>query len=238
RLEYEVVGYRHFGESWGIKKGIIMGRPDTDAVWNELDTVIDHIYRYKSGTGLKISTTFVDEGGHFTNEVRQKCRERLGKKVFPIKGKGGDVPYTSPPKKQKIVIGGRFIGTCWWYQLGVDSGKHIIMANLRVQEPGGKYCHFPLRDDYGPAYFKSLLSEANVYDQKTKKFVWKKIPGHERNEALDCRNYANAAERTLSPDYDALERRLRGNSHAAVSAPIKRSAAPRKKINKNQFNDW
>ena len=32
RLEYEVVGHRRFGETWGIKKGVILGRPDSDEV--------------------------------------------------------------------------------------------------------------------------------------------------------------------------------------------------------------
>lgn len=237
RLEYEVVGYRHFGETWGIKKGIIMGRPDSDEVWNELDTVIDHIYRFKNGKGLIIARTFVDEGGHFTQEVRQKCNERLGKRVFPIKGANRDnIPYTAPPKQQKIVIGGRAIGHCWWYEIGVNSGKHIIMNNLKVETPGKRYCHFPCRDDYGSAYFKSLLSETEVYDSKTKKYTWKKIPGHERNEALDCRNYANAAERTLSPDYDALERRLKGT--VSVTVPKQKPKPMKKKTNVNHFNDW
>ena len=240
RLEYEVVGYRHFGESWGIRKGIIMGRPDTDAVWEELDAILDHVYRFRNGVGLKISMTFVDEGGHFTNEVRQKCRERLGKRVFAIKGAGGDVPYTAPPKKQKIVIAGKAIGTCWWYQIGVNSGKHLIMANLRVQTPGSRYCHYPIRDDYGATYFKGLLSESEVYDKKTKKYVWKKIPGHERNEPLDCRNYANAAEKTLSPDYDALQQKLTGatipTSTASDTTKPQRKKAPKRK--KNHFDDW
>ena len=30
RLEYEVVGHGYYGETWGIKKGYIMGKPDTD----------------------------------------------------------------------------------------------------------------------------------------------------------------------------------------------------------------
>jgi len=113
------------------------------------------------------------------------------------------------------------------------------MANLRVQEPGSKYCHFPKRDDYGSAYFKSLLSEANVYDPKTKKYVWKKIPGHERNEALDCRNYANAAEKTLSPDYDALQQKLTGASAVPTSSSVPKSThkkTPKRK--QNHFDDW
>ena len=68
------------------------------------------------------------------------------------------------------------------------------MDNLRVQTPGQKYCHFPKRDDYGSAYFAGLLSETKVYDPNKKQpWSWKKIPGHERNEPLDCRNYALAA---------------------------------------------
>lgn len=183
RLEYEVVGYGHFSESWGIEKGWIMGRPDSDDVWERLDAVLDHEYRFANGRGLLISLTFIDEGGHFTQDVRMRCRDRQAKKIFPIKGRGGDgIPYTSPPKKQKIVVHGRMIGQCWVFELGVDAGKQLIMDNLHVKSPGAKYCHFPRRDDYGQAYFKGLLSEHLVYKEgKKHPWQWEKIPGHERN---------------------------------------------------------
>ncbi|MBQ7391209.1 MAG: phage terminase large subunit family protein [Clostridia bacterium] len=248
RLEYEVVGYGHFDESWGIKKGIIMGRPDTDEVWQRLDDIIDHVYRFKSGIGLRVSTTFVDEGGHFTQDVRMRCRERLAKKVFAIKGRGGqDIPFTSPPKKQKIVVNGRALGMCWVYEIGVDAGKQLIMDNLRVQSPGSKYCHFPRRDDYGPTYFKGLLSERLVYKNGHKHpWQWEKIPGHERNEPLDCRDYANAAKKAASPDMDAIERRLRGttpNTQTPVATPPNRPQTahkPQRKGNKlkKYYDDW
>ena len=56
-----------------------------------------------------MSATFVDEGGHFAQEVRIACRERFDKMVFAIKGSSGgqSVPYTAPPRKVKIVIKGR-----------------------------------------------------------------------------------------------------------------------------------
>ena len=106
RMEYEIVGHGHFGETWGIEKGIVMGRPDDDAVWAQLDELVfDRVLRFENGVGLKMSMSFVDEGGHFTQEVRMQCRARLGKKVFCIKGMpGSDKPYTAPPKKQKIII--------------------------------------------------------------------------------------------------------------------------------------
>ena len=39
RLEYEVVGHGKYGETWGVVKGYIMGRPDTPEVWQRLDDV-------------------------------------------------------------------------------------------------------------------------------------------------------------------------------------------------------
>lgn len=235
RLEYEIVGHGHFGETWGIKKGVIMGRPDDDETWRALDEVLDHVYRFESGVGLRISMTFMDEGGHFTMEVRQRCAARLSKKLFCIKGMAGaDRPYTAPPKKQKIMLHNRAIGTVWQYQIGVDSGKEIIMDNLKVQTPGSKYCHFPKRDDYGTAYFQGLLSEVKVYDPNKKQpWQWKKLPGHERNEALDCRNYALAAFRSLAADLDAIDRRLlalkRDPSAAQLPTNTAQPAPKRKK---------
>ena len=60
-----------------------MGKPDTDDVWQQLDDVIDHVYRFKdSKRGLRISITCVDEGGHYTQEVRLRCRARKNKRVL------------------------------------------------------------------------------------------------------------------------------------------------------------
>ncbi len=249
RMEYEIVGHGHFGETWGIEKGIVMGRPDDDAVWAQLDELVfDRVLRFENGVGLKMSMSFVDEGGHFTQEVRMQCRARLGKKVFCIKGMpGSDKPYTAPPKKQKIIIKQTAVGTCWQYQIGVDSGKEVIMDNLRVQTPGAKYCHFPKRDDYGSGYFTGLLSEVKVYDPNKKQpWQWKKIPGHERNEALDCRNYALAAFKARPKNLDEIDRRLKEaggeRAPAPVATPVMPPPAakqrPKRRSGKKYYDDW
>ena len=77
RLEYEVVGHGKYGETWGVVKGYIMGRPDTPEVWQRLDDVVDHVYKFKNGRGLKISITCVDSGGHFTQEVYEAHKNRI-----------------------------------------------------------------------------------------------------------------------------------------------------------------
>jgi phage terminase large subunit GpA-like protein len=243
RLEYEVVGHRRFGETWGIKKGVILGRPDTEEVWERLDEVLSHKYKFKSGVSLQISLTFIDEGGHFTQEVRQHCLARQYDHVFAIKGANRpDIPYTAPPKKQKIVVNGKVIGQVWVYEIGVNAGKQKIVDNLRVQSPGANYCHFPLRDDYGKQFFKQLMSEHLAYVPKLKHpWQWQKIPGHERNEAFDIRNYNLAACEILSPDWDAIEQKLRtakpGEENASI--PMKeKKAKPRKRKKSEFYDDW
>ena len=97
-------------------------------------------------------------------------------------------------------------------------------------EPGPKYCHFPRRDDagYDYTYFAGLLSERQ--ELKTTngrtKYQWVKLPGHERNEALDCRNYATAALYILDPDMDAIERKIKTQcgEWQAEKKPVKKKS--------------
>jgi len=125
------------------------------------------------------------------------------------------------------------------------------MDDLKVKEPGAKYCHFPKRDDYGPAFFTGLLSERLVYKPEHKKpWQWEKIPGHERNEALDCRNYALAAFKALPKDLDATDKRLKAAKNevqhipAAVQSPQAEPARksvkkkPKGSALKKYYDDW
>lgn len=239
RLEYEVVGYGRWWEDWGIRRGFIMGSPDTDEVWEQLDGVIRHVYRFRSGRGLRVGCTFVDSGGHYTQDVYEQCARRRMHMVFPIKGKGGEgVPYVQPPSS--VPIRDNKNNRVWLYTIGVDAGKASIMANLKKQEPGARYSHFPTAPEagYDTAFFAGLISEQHV-PVKAKngaiKWTWRIIPGHRRNEALDCRDYANAAARALHVDLDQVERELAGQPPKKATPPrprASRSAPP------SQSDDW
>lgn len=238
RLEYEVVGHGYFGETWGIEKGYIMGVPDTDEVWERLDDVLDHVYKFKDGKGLKILMTCVDSGGHYTQEVYEYARTRYEKNVVAIKGKGGDIQYINLPKK--VSIRGNKKKWAWLYTLGVDAGKSTIMGNLKVQSAGPKYCHFPLNGNYDISYFNGLLSERLVCKKTSAgfKWYWEKIPGHTRNEALDCRNYAMAAFKIKNPDLQAIEQRLKNIKPKNDTVQLKK---PKQRVIKNPYldgGDW
>jgi phage terminase large subunit GpA-like protein len=161
--------------------------------------------------------------------------------VFAIKGKGGqDVPYIST-KPSKVVINGDSKRMAWLYVLGVDAGKQAIMSNLRAETPGPSFCHFPRGEErgYDLNYFNGLLSEKLVLS-KTKtgnKWTWVKLPGHQRNEPLDCRNYALAAFRVWNPDLDSIFARLKNPKPQTPKPAVQ--ASPRKSKSMNIFNsDW
>ena len=245
RLEYEVVGWGHYWESWGIKKGVIYGDPNENEVWMRLDDVIDHVYRFESGIGLRIARTFVDSGGHKTQAVYMQCRARTRRNVFAIKGSNqADAPLTKPPSKVNIVVKGRIVAKTWLYSIGVNAAKaDLLKGALLVMEPGPKYCHFSRHPDagYDFTYFTGLLSE--VEEVKTERgrtrVVWKKLPGHERNEPLDIRNYAYAAAKSLDPDMDAMEQRLRNAAvepTPAVQAKTRRRGAVKRRTSGG--DDW
>ena len=231
RLEYEVLGHGKNKETWGIQYGVIMGRPDSEETWAKLDEVLDRTWKYADGQGIRISVAFMDEGGHYTQIVREQCAKRSAKQIYAIKGLAGkDTPFFSPPKRMGIIDADEKIkGYCWQYQIGVSSGKRQVMDNLKVQEPGKRgYCHFPDRDDYGPRYFRGLLSEREIYNEKKPKnpYEWVKLPGHERNEPLDVRVYNLCAIESLSCDFDALERKLKQKRGLLPPDPPPRQEQP------------
>lgn len=205
RLEYEVVGYGRNYESWGIRTGVLWGDPEDDAVWQELDErVLEHDYTYADGRAVHLSATCVDSG-YQTTAVYLQCMRRIYKRVRAIKGLWGDGVYVDKGKYQNFVNPktGR-PAKCWLHIVHVDVGKQRIMDALKVQEPGPKYCHFPLNEDrgYGPQYFEGLLSErpTKVKSHGRTKIVWTKLTSGGRNEALDCRGYAQAALTLIGVD--------------------------------------
>lgn len=236
RLEYEVVGYGFNEENWGIEKGFIMGRPSEDETWTKLDGIINRVWRFASGKGLRISLTFVDSGGHYTQDVYERCAQRINQRVFAIKGANTpDTPYTAPPKKVDITRRGKKVGKAWLYMIGVDAGKEHIMSGLKIKAEGARRSHFPSNPGkgYDMLFYSGLLSERMTYSKG--RWRWEKIPGHERNEALDCRNYANAAFKVLHPNLDYIKQRLNDEVQKPKEAPKKKKKKQRRRSEYDDF---
>ncbi len=224
RLEFEVVGWNRNEESWGILRGIIPGRPDSPGVWEEIDNLLDREWKLKNGMRMRILATFIDSGGHFTQEVYQECAKRENRHVWAIKGEGGEgKSYVRPMKSS-----GRSAGSAR-FMIGVDCGKQSILDATAVEEPGARYMHFPVEYTcgYDKEFFRGLCSERMVIKRSRGQSVmcWEKV--YERNEPLDCRNYARAAYKYFRWNFDKFEQALSGN--AATAAPAARKPAEKPK---------
>lgn len=215
RLEYEVVGWNREEESWGISRGVIPGRADAPGVWEEVDGLLNREWMLKNGKGMRISATFVDSGGHFTDEVYNACKKRESRRIWPIKGEGGEKPYVRVSKKEGLAL----------FLIGVDSGKEAILYATGIEKVGPRFMHFPIdyRCGYDEEYFRGLISEKKVIHRSKGQntIAWEKV--HERNEPLDCRNYARAAFKYFNWDFNAVERRLNGVADQPTAAGKKKA---------------
>lgn len=197
RLEVEVVGWGDEYESWGIEYKKFLGSPSKTEVWEQLDAYLDKEFTYASGDKIKILGTCIDTGGHYTQEVYDFVKPRELRRVFGVKGRGGDgVAFISKPSRANRL-------NIPLFTIGVNSGKETILSWLRIEKQGQKYMHFPDDMDrgYDDFYFKGLTSEVKttVWERGIKKTIWKLV-GTKRNEPLDLRNYAYAALKITNPN--------------------------------------
>ena len=198
RFEVEVVGWGVGKENWGIRYQKIYGDLLKEQVWKDLDAFLALTFKKKDGTPLRITATCMDSGGHHTNAVYSFCKERFERRIFAIKGRGGqDVPYIQNPSTSNRVKAPLFT-------IGVDAGKALIYQRLRKTTPGPNYCHFPAEEEagYDEMYFRGLTSEKLVTRFKKGKMssMWVlKDEKYKRNEPFDLRNYATAAVEIANP---------------------------------------
>ncbi len=202
RFEIEVVGWGVGKESWGIQYHQIVGDPAQEAIWIQLDEYLSKSWLYANGQRQLLSCVCIDSGGHFTTEVYKFCKTREHRRIFAIKGQGGEgkplVGNVSRTNREKVAL----------FNLGVDTGKETLLSRLKLEFEGEGYCHFPIEAEkgYSDTYFKGLTSEKRTikYYKGRPRIEWTKRSGT-RNEPLDLRNYATAALEILNPSLEKLK---------------------------------
>lgn len=224
RFEYEICGWGIGEECWGIEKGEILGRPDSASTLELLNNVLDKVYYFENGTGLKISRTFIDSGGHYTGSIYKYCERHIRQQRFAIKGKGGTgIPLVYKPAKATGTSAPVIL-------LGVDDGKQQVMDRLSIADPGNKYFHFPADDNrgYTQLYFKGLISEEKraVKRNGQVREVWQTVAKGIRNEPLDLRVYNLAAMQSLKPDWERLYNAIHEITPAKPTAAAIKKKSP------------
>ncbi len=189
RLEIQVVGWGADQEAWIIMHSVLWGDPARPDVWRDLDRALLSTFPHSRQVGdLAVRAVAVDTGGDHTAEAYDFCRQRFGRRVWGIKGRGGQGIPLWPRKPSRSKIGNTPL-----FSIGVDAAKDTLAARLRIDEAGPGCIHFPL--DLNESFFAQLTAERAItkYKMGRPQRAWEPIRSGERNEALDCHVYAMAA---------------------------------------------
>jgi phage terminase large subunit GpA-like protein len=198
RVELEVVGWGKNEESWSIAHEVIEGDTSSTPLWDQVDAYLKAPFSRADGRQFEIMATCIDSGFQ-TQTVYNFCRDKIGRRVFAVKGESVTSasrnpiwPNKRPSKKQKGYAP---------YVLGINAAKDLLRSRLALPAPTSLgdypgYCHFPADRDIG--WFAQLIAERLVTKSTAagRYRVWELLPGR-RNEALDCRVYAMAALQSL-----------------------------------------
>lgn len=189
RLEVEVVAWGIAEESWSVAYEVLHGDPADAGVWQALDRMLSRRWPSdRTGAGLGIAATAIDSGGGRTSETMRFAAARAGRRVWAVKGKGGDGVPAWPKRPPKISAG----ANTPIYIVGVDSLKSQLYSRLRLEDEGPGYCHMPGGRDAD--WFAGLVSERPIkkWHKGVAKIEWQPARSI-RNEPLDCRIYATSA---------------------------------------------
>ena len=219
RVAFEILGTGSGHETWSIQYDEIYGDPSSAELWQRLDEVLNQTFIHPIRGEMIIRSTCVDSGGHYTQQVYNYARQRAGKRVFAIKGIGGEgKPIAGKPSRNNI-------GKINLFPVGTDTAKELIFARLKITEEGAGYCHFPFT--HNEEYFRMLTSEKKVtkYYKGRPKREWVKV--RQRNEALDCRVYAMAALELMGLNIEHLAKQGKNKVKSSQAVPKRRTFKPR-----------
>jgi len=228
-LACEVVGWGRDEESWSIEYRDFFGDPASAQVWADLDNYLSTTFTTSDGRELDIKASAIDTGGHHTQAVYKFCKPRIGRRIFAIKGVGGE---------GKPIVGRASTNNhikCKLFPIGVDTAKEIVYSRLKIKDQGPGYCHFP---QYNDEYFAMLTAEKVVkrYHRGFHRREWVKV--RQRNEALDCRVYALAALSIVGVNVNIMAQRSKkdGASDEDIAKskgkPVRRRKRPDAFVNR------
>ncbi|MDR6955235.1 phage terminase large subunit GpA-like protein [Ancylobacter sp. 3268] len=214
RIEVEFVGWGRGEASWSLDYEILHGDTSRTGVWEALDRLLLRRFRHpRAIPDLPVLAVAIDSGGHRTDMVMKFSAERLNRRVWAIKGRGGPGVPPWPKRPPKL----RIANLAPVHIVGVDTLKHGLLSRLRIEDGGAGACHWPVDRDY--LWFTGLVAERPVrrYTKGIARIEWVPDPGV-RNEPLDCRVYATAALHGLYAAGMSLQEAIARHDAAGASA--------------------
>jgi phage terminase large subunit GpA-like protein len=223
RLDYEIIGWSETGASYSISHGSIgtfqpagiridsvHNHPDRvkwsyqpgskHCVWDELDKILSTPIQVDTGRRMSIFAVGCDTAPYtvYSYPYIENSRFRIyGIKGDRLKDSGIFIDADHKPfmiSKEKADL---------WI-LNVNRYKDVLSTHIGLvwnphltpKQPAD-FMNFPTPNNglyQEHNYFSHFESEHKIIDEKTSRFVWKKITGNHQNHIFDCRIYAMAAK--------------------------------------------
>lgn len=188
RLEVSAVAWGAGEEGWLLDHLVLPGDTAFPEVWEDLGDVL---------RDARVSMACID-AGYNTSMVMAFVAGKTW--ALPTKGiPGMGRPLIEDDRRRRMRLRVRRKRGQPTEPLGVDQGKALIYARLRLPKPGPGYLHFPADPAFDEEYFAQLAAEQLVKRLRGSRVFseWKQL--RPRNEALDCLLLALAACRLAGP---------------------------------------
>jgi phage terminase large subunit GpA-like protein len=193
RLEATIDGWGEDEECWTLDHIIIAGDTTRPEVWDALDAELKE---------ARVQIAAIDSG-YNTSMVYDFCRARRW--AIPIKGVSGmGRPLLEDEKKRLQRLRRRHKTGVQVEPVGVDQGKALIYARLKLPVAGKGYIHFPVDAAFDDEYFAQLAAEKLVTKIRGGRPHQEWVQTRPRNEALDCKLYSLVAMRLARRSLAAL----------------------------------
>ena len=210
-LEGYVYGWGRGCQRWVVDHWRIERSPFEAAAWDELTGKLNQLYRGQDNRDLSIVRMAVDTG-FAANEVYQWARQQGGGRVMAVDGRQHLSSLVVAPTQVDVTVSGKRIKRgCKLWPVDVSACKSELYGLLGKDRPAegepypAGWVHFAA--DLDEEFFKQLTAESlqTHVVKGYRKTEWVKT--RERNEALDCANYARAGAFVFGMDRHATDER-------------------------------
>lgn len=194
RLEVMLHGWGAHEEYWTLDYVKLYGDPGQQAVWQQLDELLQAPLRNAFGLDLRIAATAIDHGGHHSVQVETFTRARAGRHVIAVKGQSQPgKPVIGRPSERDTKWNGKKVkrGARVW-PVGSDTAKYVLYQRLALTQAGPGYVH--TSSELDDEFYRGLTAEQLVtrYVKGRPRSEWMLKKGR-RNEPLDLWVYGYAA---------------------------------------------
>lgn len=191
RWEISVWAWARGLESWLVDHHVIEGNPASDGDWDELTRYLQgRFVQAWHGGSIGISAISIDSSDQ-TQTVYNWVRRVSG--ILPVRAVKGVKetfkPIKNPATPQDINFRGKRIqGGVKLWPVGVHAAKDLLHGQLGLQTPGPGYVHTSA--ELPKEWFEQLTAEQRIIVRTPRGEEHRWVPLRQRNESLDCRNYA------------------------------------------------